>query len=122
MFGNLHRLASRYIPQQTALWFRFKNREPDERGHDQSQYHDPVEIRGSWQAVDTQDAQSMGFDSNQVYRRFYTSHDIKSIQRGTSPDYLVFNGKKYDVMGDADWYDQDGWKSVICIEVGAYDG
>ncbi|MGQ7947827.1 phage collar protein [Providencia huashanensis] len=122
MFGNLHRIASRYIPQQTALWFRFKNREPDERGHDQNQYHEPVEIRGSWQAVNTQDAQSMGFDSNQIYRRFYTSHDIKGIQRGTSPDYLVFNGKKYDVMGDADWYEQDGWKSVICIEVGAYDG
>ncbi|MBG5892190.1 phage collar protein [Providencia rettgeri] len=122
MFGNLHRIASRYIPQQTALWFRFKNREPDERGHDQNQYHEPVDIRGSWQAIDTQDAQSMGFDSNQVYRRFYTPHDIKGIQRGTSPDYLVFNGKKYDVMGDADWYEQDGWKSVICIEVGAYDG
>ncbi|MEQ5755337.1 hypothetical protein ABN363_09525 [Providencia rettgeri] len=122
MFGNLHRIASRYIPQQTALWFRFKNREPDERGHDQNQYHEPVEIRGSWQAVDTQDAQSMGFDSSSIYRRFYTTHDIKAIQRGTSPDYLVFNGKKYDVMGDADWYEQDGWKSVICIEVGAYDG
>ncbi|EMB3081667.1 hypothetical protein QPK77_09475 [Providencia rettgeri] len=122
MFGNLHRIASRYIPQQTALWFRFKNREPDERGHDQNQYHEPVEIRGSWQAVNTQDAQSMGFDSNQIYRRFYTSHDIKGIQRGTSPDFLVINGKKYDVMGDADWYEQDGWKSVICIEVGAYDG
>ncbi|MBS0917681.1 phage collar protein [Providencia rettgeri] len=122
MFGNLHRIASRYIPQQKALWFRFKGRTPDERGHDQNQYYEPVDIRGSWQAVDTQDAQSMGFDSNQVYRRFYTSHDIKGIQRGTSPDYLVFNGKKYDVMGDADWYEQDGWKSVICIEVGAYDG
>ncbi|HCH7935183.1 TPA: hypothetical protein NHT88_001275 [Providencia rettgeri] len=122
MFGNLHRIASRYIPQQTALWFRFKKREPDERGHDQNQYHEPVDIRGSWQAVDTQDVQSMGFDSSQVYRRFYTSHDIKGIQRGTSPDYLVFNGKKYDVMGDADWYEQDGWKSVISIEVGAYDG
>ncbi|WP_272674987.1 MULTISPECIES: phage collar protein [unclassified Providencia] len=122
MFGNLHRIASRYIPQQTARWFRFKGRTPDERGHDQNQYHEPVDIRGSWQAVDTQDAQSMGFDSNQVYRRFYTSHDIKGIQRGTSPDYLVFNGKKYDVMGDADWYEQDGWKSVICIEVGTHDG
>ncbi|MDH2321411.1 hypothetical protein AB7200_08950 [Providencia alcalifaciens] len=122
MFGNLHRIASRYIPQQTAQWFRFKNREPDERGHDQNQYYEPVDIRGSWQAVDTQDAQSMGFDSSSIYRRFYTAHDIKAIQRGTSPDFLVFNGKKYDVMGDADWYEQDGWKSVICIEVGAYDG
>lgn len=122
MFGNLHRIASRYIPQQKALWFRFKGREPDDLGQDQNQYYDPVEIRGSWQAVDTQDVQTMGFDSSSIYRRFYTTHDIKAVQRGSSPDFLVFNGKKYDVMGDADWYEQDGWKSVICIEVGAYDG
>lgn len=32
MFGNLNRIASRYIPQQKVLWFRFKERAPDERG------------------------------------------------------------------------------------------
>ena len=64
MFGNLHRIASRYIPLQTVLWYRFKSREPDERGHDQNTYYDPVEVRGSWQAVDTQDIQSMGLDTS----------------------------------------------------------
>ena len=122
MFGNLNRIASRYIPQQKVLWFRFKERAPDERGNDQNYYYDPVEVRGSWQAVDTQDVQSMGLDTSQVYRRLYTSQDIKAVQRGTSPDFLVFNGRKYDVVGDADWYEQDGWKSVICIEAGTYDG
>lgn len=62
MFGNLNRIASRYIPQQKVLWFRFKERAPDERGNDQNYYYDPVEVRGSWQAVDTQDVQSMGLD------------------------------------------------------------
>lgn len=121
MFGNLHRIASRYIPQQKVLWYRFKSREPDDLGHDRNTYYDPVEVRGSWQAVDTQDAMSMGLDTAQVYRRFYTSHDISAIQRGTSPDYLVFGGKCYDVTGDADWYEQDGWKSVICIKAGDHD-
>lgn len=122
MFGNLNRIASRYIPQQKVLWFRFKERGSDDRGNDQNYYYDPVEVRGSWQAVDTQDVQSMGLETSQVYRRLYTSHDIKAVQRGTSPDFLVFNGRKYDVVGDADWYEQDGWKSVICIEAGTYDG
>ncbi|MEX9216284.1 hypothetical protein AB7W40_19720 [Providencia rettgeri] len=120
--GNLQKLAARYIPQQTVLWFRFKYREPDNLGHDKNQYHEPVAVCGSWQAVDVQDVQNMGFDTNQVYRRFYTSQDIKAVQRGTSPDYLVFEGKKYDVVGDADWYAQNGWKSILCIEAGAYDG
>lgn len=117
MFGNLHRIASRYIPQQTVLWYRFKARTPDERGHDQNTYFDPISIRGSWQSVDTQDIQSMGLDTSQVYRRFYTAHDISAVQRGTSPDLIIFKGKRYDVVGDADWYVQDGWKSVLCIEV-----
>lgn len=121
MFGNIYRQVSRYIPQQKTLWFRFKNRVTDERGHDHNLYHEPTEIYGNWQAIETEDTQSMGFDSSSIYRRFYTSHNIKGIRRSTSPDYLVFNGKKYEVTGEMDWYEQDGWKSVVCIEVGAYD-
>lgn len=30
MFGNLNSIASRYIPQQKVLWFRFKERGPDD--------------------------------------------------------------------------------------------
>ncbi|SFN98257.1 phage collar protein [Xenorhabdus japonica] len=122
MFGHLHRMASRYIPQQTALWYRFKTREEDELGQWQSVYHEPLPISGSWQAVDTQDVQEMGLDTAKVYRKLYTSHDISHIQRGAAPDYLVFAGRRYEVTGDADWYAQDGWKSVICIEAGSHDG
>ena len=70
MFGNLNRIASRYIPQQKVLWFRFKERGPDDRGNDQNYYYEPVEVRGSWQAVDTQDVQSMGLNTSQVYRLY----------------------------------------------------
>lgn len=122
MFGNLQRIASRYIPQQPLLWYRFRERVTDERGHERNIYYEPVCVHGSWQTMDTQDIQSAGLDTAQVYRRFYTSHDIRGIQRGSSPDYLVFGGKRYDVIGDADWYAQDGWKSVICIEAGNHDG
>ncbi|WP_338885315.1 hypothetical protein [Xenorhabdus sp. TH1] len=122
MFGNLQRIASRYIPQQTVLWYRFKARELDELGRWQNTYHYPIPIRGSWQAVDTQDVQEMGLDTTKVYRKLYTTHDIRHIQRGTSPDFLVFAERRYDVMGDADWYAQDGWLSIVCIEAGVYDG
>ncbi|PHM47163.1 phage collar protein [Xenorhabdus miraniensis] len=122
MLGNLHRIASRYIPQQTALWYRFNSRALNDLGQWVDTYHDPITISGSWQAVDTQDAQEMGLDTAKIYRKFYTAHDIRHVQRGASPDYLVFAGHRYDVTGDADWYAQDGWKSVICIEAGDHDG
>ncbi|WP_426577118.1 phage collar protein [Xenorhabdus stockiae] len=72
--------------------------------------------------IDTQDGQDMGLDTAKIYRKFYTTHDIRHIQRGKSPDFLVFAGRRYDVMGDADWYEQDGWLSIVCIEAGEYDG
>jgi hypothetical protein len=122
MFGNLQRIASRYIPQQTVQWYRFRTRELDELGQWQNTYHDPIALRGSWQAIDTQDVKEMGLDTAKVYRKFYTSHDIRSIQRGKSPDFLVVAGRRYDVTGDADWYAQDGWLSIVCIEAGEYDG
>ncbi|MCC8381089.1 hypothetical protein [Xenorhabdus sp. PB30.3] len=122
MFGNLQRIASRYIPQQTVQWYRFRSRELDALGQWQNTYHDPIAICGSWQAIDTQDGQDMGLDTAKIYRKFYTTHDIRHIQRGKSPDFLVFAGRRYDVMGDADWYEQDGWLSIVCIEAGEYDG
>nr|WP_314265601.1 hypothetical protein [uncultured Moellerella sp.] len=122
MFSHLQRIAAAVIPQQSLLWYRFEQRSLDERGHYQNQYYPAEQIFGSWQAVDSQELQEMGFASHKIYRRFYTSFDIKKVQGGTAPDYLVFLDKRYEVVGDADWYQQDGWKSVLCIEVGENDG
>ena len=122
MFGNLLNIAAKVIPQQKAQWYQFQDREADDLGKWINRYKEPVPISGSWQAVDTRDIKNMGLDLAKVYRQLYTSHYIKGVNRGSAPDYVVFNGKRYEVVGDADWYVQDGWKGLVCIEAGDDDG
>lgn len=117
MFGNLLNTAMKVIPTQTVELIRFIGREQDDEGAFQNTYAPPVTIRGSFQAVDAQSVKDLGFDSQKNYRRLYTSDDVKGIARGSSPDIIRYAGKRYEVVGDADWYAQDGWKSVYCVEV-----
>ncbi|MDR0805948.1 MAG: hypothetical protein LBN41_04260 [Enterobacteriaceae bacterium] len=122
MFGNLLNIAARVIPQQSVTWYQFTERETDELGRWNNQYAEPVLITGSWQAVDVQDVLEMGLDTSKIYRQLYTSNPVSGVNRGSSPDYLVSGGKRYEVVGDADWYTQDGWKGLVCMEAGNDDG
>ena len=116
MFGNLLNIALGVIPSQSVELYRFKESVKDPVFGDTPIYHDPEIIIGSWQAVDTEDVKELGLDVAKRYRRLYTSHDIKDVQRGSMPDLVMFNGIRYSVVGDADWCAQDGWKSLLCVE------
>ena len=116
MFGNLLNTAMGVIPTQAAELRVFIGRELDDEGAYVNTYSEPRKLRGSWQAVDAEAAKELGLDVKKNYRRFYTSEDLSGVARGSSPDLLFYAGKRYDITGDADWYEQDGWKSVICVE------
>lgn len=116
MFNNLLNSALSVIPHQQATLLKFKSMTSDPFAGSVAEYYPPQKISGSWQSADTQAIHEMGLDITKRYRQFYTSTKIEDVQRGTMPDQLVYDGKKYTVVGEADWYAQDGWKSIICIE------
>ena len=116
---NLLEIAFGAIAQQEVLWLKFAGNVTNSQGQDIPGYEDPVEVTGSFQSTDTRTIQELGLDTEQRYRTFYTTHPILSVQRSTSPDLMVFYGRKYQVAGEADWLNQDGWKGVILVDVGA---
>lgn len=116
MFNNLLNIAMSVIPTQEVEWYRFKDHINDPILGNKPVYHEPVLIKGSFQATDVKDVKEMGLDINRNYRSLHTSHRVENVQRGSMPDLLVYDGKKYSVVGDADWYAQDGWKSIVCVE------
>lgn len=118
MFGNLLNIAASVIPQQEVQWVRFESRVQNARGEWVNTYADPVPVIGSFQAMDARTVKEMGFDVSRAYRVLYTSHDMHQVQRGTSPDRILYSGDTYDIVGEpGDWMDEDGWKSVHCVRV-----
>lgn len=117
MFGNLLNAAASVIPQQTVIWERFISRVQDERGRWINTYAEPEPVTGSFQSMDAAAVKARGFDESKTYKTLYTSHNMQNVQRGTSPDRISYGGEWFEIVGDTDWYEQDGWKRIYCVKV-----
>lgn len=115
---NLLNIALGVIAPQTLQWFKFAGNVTNDLGQDIPSYEAPVTIIGSFQAVDIKTVQELGLDTGKQYRNFYTSNKLEMVERQTSPDYAVYQGRKYQVQGHADWYNQDGWKGILFVDIG----
>lgn len=114
---NLLDIALGVIGGQTVIWKKFANRTQNARGQWITTYTDePVE--GSWQPVDSRTIKELGLDTAKRYHNLYTSNPVDNVNRGESPDLIVADGKRHEVVGNTDWYRQNGWRGILCVEVG----
>ena len=47
---------------------------------------------------------------------FYTSNDVLGLDRDYSGDYVIFNGERYKVEDESDWFAIDGWNGVLLVK------
>lgn len=117
MLDNLLNSALNAIGHQVISLERFSKRELNNVGVWVNTYSSPEDIKGSWQPVGADDVHTLGLDENKKYYNFFTSNVIDSVNRGSSPDKVTFNGKIHHVVGVTDWYPQNGWRGLLCVEV-----
>ena len=115
---NLLNMALIAIAPQYGQWLRFAGNTTNSQGQDIPAYYPPVDIVGSFQSTDAKTIQELGLDTTAKYRTLYTSHPIAITDRSTSPDLLLFYGRKYQVAGEIDWIMQDGWRAVVLVDIG----
>lgn len=116
---NLLNIALGAIAPQTGQWLQFMGNVETSQGQDIPSYYPPVTIIGSFQSTDARTIQEMGLDVTAKYRTLYSSNAIAVTDRSTSPDILIFYGRRYQVAGELDWVNQDGWKGVVLVDIGA---
>lgn len=115
--NNLLNIALSVLPKTKAKWYQFDKLEVDSRGREKVTYKEPINIIGSFQAMDIKTVQEMGLDINKDYKAFYTSNNVKQVQRQTSPDYLEILEDKYDVLDvPNNWFKINSWNGFICIK------
>ena len=116
---NLLNIALGAIQPQQITWFKFLGNTENELGQDIPSYDAPVTITGSFQPVDARTIEQLGLDVAKQYRNWYSSSNMQMVKRESSPDYGIHDGRKYEVAGmQADWWNQDGWKGIIFVDIG----
>ncbi len=116
---NLLNMALTIIAKQTVSYYQFISRSLNSVGQDIAVYASPINLVGSWQPVPRHLYEIYGLDLQKDYFTFYSSNNILDIQRDISGDQLVFMGKRYQVESSNDWYQLDGWKGMLCVDLGA---
>ena len=116
--SNILNMALGLIGRKTVMWRAFAGRTQNALGNWVVTYAADVPLSGSWQSDPTDRVTELGFDTSKTYRRFWASAPVDAVNRGTSPDLLIADGRKYEVVSTDDWIVQDGWVSIICVDIG----
>jgi len=119
---NLLSMALTVIQRQTLQYFQFDGRSLSVIGQDVTAYKTVIDLVGSWQPVPRNLYMSLGLDLQKDYFTFYTSNNLLDITRDVSGDQVAFMGKRYQVQSANDWYQMDGWKGILCVNLGASNG
>jgi len=120
--SNLLNIALTVIAKQTITYYRYIDRIQNDIGQDVTQYAPAVEIVGSFQPVPRSLYQVYGLDFQKSYFTFYTSNNVKDIARNISGSQIAFQGRRYQCESNNDWYGEDGWKGILCVDIGADPG
>ena len=117
MFGNLLNIASQIIPQQTFVYYKYKDAQANDIGVVEKTYDDGVILEGSVQAISQDMYEKLGLDFSKKYISIHTSADIRNVDNSQPcPDKVVWSGKEYLITKVTNWYQQDGWNRVIAVE------
>lgn len=115
--SNLLRQALTVIFPQVINYYPAIGRSINSVGQYVTLYGAGQLIRGSFQAVPRKLYQQYGLDLQKSYYTFYTLNDLIDVERDVSNDQLTYNGLRYQVESDNDWFAQDGWKGVLCCYI-----
>lgn len=117
--SNLLDDALSVIASQTITYYRMTGRTLNDIGQDVTAYAPGISIDGSLQPVPRTLYEKLGLNLQNSYYTFYTSNNVLDVARDVSGDQFEFNGSRYQVESNNDWYAQDGWKGVLCVLIGA---
>lgn len=117
--SNLLNAALTVIAKQTVTYYRSTGRALNNVGQDVTTYAAGVSAMGSFQPVPRKLYTAYGLDLQKSYFTFYVSSNVIDVERDVSGDQIAFNGRRFQCESNNDWYAIDGWKGVLCVDIGA---
>lgn len=115
---NLLNAALTLIPPVTVQWSRATGRTQNAIGQWVTAYAVALPLTGSFQPLEKAKYEALGLDMNKHYFVLYGSKDLTAVERGESGDIIDFDGKRYQFEDAVDWFYYNGWKGIVCVEIG----
>ena len=113
--SNILNKAFKLIAKQEVLYYQFLGNTVNDIGTDETSYAAPVSMRGSFQAMSSDDYSTFGIDFQRVGIIFYTSNELFPVNRNVSNDTIEFLGNTYEVKSKTDWFGVDGWVGIAGV-------
>jgi len=124
--SNLLALALTVIASTPVQYFQFQSTATGPTGLETATYAAPVTIpKGSVQPVDRSRYSAYGLDWEKSYVAWFVPKlAASSITRNpdNSGDVIECNGRRYQLMSGTNWYNIDGWMSLLGIDIGPATG
>lgn len=116
--SNLLAMALGVIGAQQVGWQQYTGAVTNSAGVDVPTWAAAVDVFGSLQPVsDAGLLQQLGLDWTKNYVTFYASQRFGEPSRDKAGDRLLYDGKVFQIEGKTPWVAQDGWESVLAVEV-----
>ena len=115
--SNLLDQALTIICRNEFRYFKYKGKTINRYGVDIIEYNTPVTLTGSVQAVGNDVYHDRGLDFQRNYIEVWTENNVDDLFRSTSSDQIEFNGSRYQIVYENDWFPIDGWDSFLAVEV-----
>ena len=113
--SNLLKKAFKLIAKQEVIYYKFVSNTKNSIGMLDPSYDPPVVLKGSFQAMSSEQYDEFGINFQRVGVVFYTSNEIFPVNRNVSNDLLEFDSKKYEVINKTNWFNIDGWVGIAAV-------
>lgn len=98
-------------------FYKFSGSELDEYGRDIPTYAEAVTLTGSIQAVPNKMYEQLGLDLNKNYKTVFCPALMQSIAESLQPDIIVYDGRRYQIVENKNYYETNGWTKALIVEL-----
>jgi hypothetical protein len=122
--SNLLLMALTVLGSTPVDYLKYSARVANAGGVYLTTYLAPVTIvEGSVQAVDRSKYVQYGLDFEKNYVSWFVPEvDAIDLARDVSGDAIEVLGRRWQLMGSTDWFQVDGWKSLMGVDIGPATG
>ena len=116
---NLLEDALDVVGRQAMTYYPYSTRSKNSAGIMNATYSAGQAVEGSIQPVPRQMYEKLNLDWSKYYATIFVSKNVIDIARDVSGDQFAYAGRRYQAESRTDWFAQDGWDAILCIQIPA---